>query len=198
MLEHIFGSKTRVKLLQLFLRSPERSFYVREIARAAGMQLNAVRRELANLEKISILLQVPVVVTEKGDSPHDRSKYFRANTQSVVFHELQALLMKAEVLEQNELVDSLERRAGRIKLLVFTGLFTQAPEAGTDMLLVGTVRESIVASIIAQFEKTMGYEVRYTIMEEREYLERREIGDKFLYNVFEARHVVALNKITPV
>ena len=47
MVEQLFGSKTRVKLLQLFYSNPNRSFYVREITRKIDEQINSVRRELS-------------------------------------------------------------------------------------------------------------------------------------------------------
>src|ERR1700722_9196026 len=56
MIEQLFGSKTRVKLLQLFYSNPNRSFYVREITRKIDEQINSVRRELANLLNIGIIL----------------------------------------------------------------------------------------------------------------------------------------------
>src|SRR5262249_52061486 len=55
MIEQLFGSKTRVKLLQLFYGNPNRSFYVREITRKIDEQINSVRRELANLLSIGII-----------------------------------------------------------------------------------------------------------------------------------------------
>src|ERR1700742_2611576 len=55
MIEQLFGSKTRVKLLQLFYSNPNRSFYVREITRKIDEQINSVRRELSNLLSIGII-----------------------------------------------------------------------------------------------------------------------------------------------
>src|SRR5207237_7512925 len=55
MIEQLFGSKTRVKLLQLFFSNPNRAFYVREITRKIDEQINSVRRELANLLSIGII-----------------------------------------------------------------------------------------------------------------------------------------------
>src|SRR3984957_11271423 len=55
MVEQLFGSKTRVKLLQLFYSNPNRSFYVREITRKIDEQINSVRRELANLLNVGII-----------------------------------------------------------------------------------------------------------------------------------------------
>src|SRR6201995_3521053 len=55
MIEQLFGSKTRVKLLQLFYSNPNRSFYVREITRKIDEQINSVRRELSNLLSIGVI-----------------------------------------------------------------------------------------------------------------------------------------------
>ena len=55
MFEQLFGSKTRVKVLNLFLNNEERSFYVREITRRVNEQINSVRRELSNLKNLNIL-----------------------------------------------------------------------------------------------------------------------------------------------
>src|SRR5271156_4365531 len=56
MIEQLFGSKTRVKLLQLFYSNPNRSFYVREITRKIDEQINSVRRELSNMLSIGIIV----------------------------------------------------------------------------------------------------------------------------------------------
>ena len=56
MIEQLFGSKTRVKLLQLFYSNPNRAFYVREITRKIDEQINSVRRELSNLLNIGIIV----------------------------------------------------------------------------------------------------------------------------------------------
>jgi predicted ArsR family transcriptional regulator len=54
MLSKLFGSKARVKLLKIFLSYPEKRFYIRQLARDLKLQVNSVRRELDNLEKIRI------------------------------------------------------------------------------------------------------------------------------------------------
>jgi len=52
MLERIFTSKTRVKILTLFMINPQKEMFVREISRSINENINAVRRELSNLEQI--------------------------------------------------------------------------------------------------------------------------------------------------
>jgi hypothetical protein len=62
------------------------------------------------------------------------------------------------------------------------------------MLIVGEIKTVQLAKIIRDFEKFLNRQIRYTIMEEKEFNERREIGDKFLYGVFESKHVFVINE----
>jgi len=193
MLEHLFGSKTRVKLLQLFFRYPERAFFVRELSRLSNTQLNSVRRELANLESCDI------VVRSDGKQKNDsvgtqRSKFFRLNTGSLLFGELKALLIKTQVLEEQEFINQIKTKSGNVSFFLLTGLFTNVDSVGTDILLVGTIKEQTVARLIKEYEKNSGNSVRYTIMSDKEFEERREIGDVFLYAVLESRHVTIADK----
>ncbi len=195
MLEHFFGSKTRVKLLNIFFRSPAKSFYVRELARLAETQLNAVRRELANL--VSIGLVAPVAAPGKGGETAgtERSKFYQLRSDSLLFPELKALLLKAQILEEQHLIETVKRRAGRISLFILTGFFTNEPDVETDMLIVGAVKPVVIATLIKSYEREAGRSVRYTLMDSREFRERHELGDKFLYSIFEARHITAVDEI---
>src|SRR3989339_501047 len=56
MLEELFVSRVRVKILQLFLSLPvDTLFHVREIVRRESEEINAVRRELARMEKYGMV-----------------------------------------------------------------------------------------------------------------------------------------------
>src|SRR3990172_4798097 len=56
MLEELFVSRVRVKILQLFLSSAQDSlFHVREIVRRVAEEINAVRRELSRMEKYGMV-----------------------------------------------------------------------------------------------------------------------------------------------
>jgi hypothetical protein len=71
MIDALFGSKTRVKLLHLFLNNPDKSFYVREITRLIDEQINSVRRELSNM------LSVGIIVSDSADN----KLYYSVNQQ---------------------------------------------------------------------------------------------------------------------
>ena len=85
MIDALFGSKTRVKLLHLFLSNPGKSFYVREITRLIDEQINSVRRELANMLSVGIIL---------SDSA-DNKLYYAANQQYEHFSPLRQIFSDA-------------------------------------------------------------------------------------------------------
>ncbi len=197
MLEQLFGSKTRVKLLHIFFHAPERPFYVRELARLAESQLNAIRRELANLEQVGLIMPVAIDKVEVPEGVGTgRSKYYKLDPACLLYIEMKSLLFKAQMLYERELIELLKDKAGKIKVLLFTGCFTDAKDAETDILLVGEVRPLVVSKLIAQFEKKLGKTLRYTIMTTKEWHDRREIGDKFLYSIFEGKHITVIDELS--
>ena len=55
MLEDIIISRVRVKILTHFLSHPGTIFHVRDIVRKVGEEINAVRRELAHMERAGMV-----------------------------------------------------------------------------------------------------------------------------------------------
>ena len=83
MLEQLFGSRTRIKLLRLFLGNPEREYFVRELTRLIDERINSVRRELANLESIGLVKSLS----------KDKKRFYQVNDKSPVFEEMRALIL---------------------------------------------------------------------------------------------------------
>ena len=84
MLERIFSSRTRVKLLDSFLLHPEREIHVREICRITGLNINGVRRELANLEEFGLLRS-----RNAGNA-----RFYTVNIAFPIYQELVGILLK--------------------------------------------------------------------------------------------------------
>jgi hypothetical protein len=118
MLEHFFGSKTRLKLLQVFFYNPDKNFFGRELARLINIQLNAVRREISNLEKLGIIYQVPKeqITDVELENFTGKLKYYRVRMDSLLFNELGALMSKVKVIEEQELIDEITKKAGDLKM----------------------------------------------------------------------------------
>lgn len=192
MLEHLFGSKTRVKLLRIFFRDDTKAYFVRELTRLLGVQINAVRRELEVLKKVGLVREV---IDQTNKAEIHQKKFFRVNTQAALYPELHALLLKAKLVEQQVFIEQLQEKAGTIDLLLLTGRFTGDRRAPSDILLVGDIKERIVTKLIADYENEFGFEIRYTVFSTKEFAERRHIMDKFLYELFEAKHIKIVDKL---
>ncbi|NUM25198.1 MAG: hypothetical protein HUU49_01070 [Candidatus Buchananbacteria bacterium] len=207
MLEQLFGSKTRVKLLRLFLNNPSQPYYLRELARNLKTQLNSVRREVTNLEKIGIIQSVTLadesagaaeVADKKGKKKKDRGgtkKYFLADTEFILYPELKALLLKAQLLLERNFVSKIERMAN-LRLFILSGVFVGIEGFATDMLLVGSMNRKRLATIVKDFEKELNRNINYTVMSMQEFKYRKDITDRFLYDILEGRKIVILDKLS--
>ncbi len=183
MLEQLFGSRTRVKLLNLFLANSNQSFYVRELTRELGEQINSIRRELANLEKIGLLT---------SDTKQFK-KYYKVNPQFILYQELRSLLLKSRLTLEKKFLSALQK-VGPVQYLALTGYFVDDHEAPVDIFVVGKVNKNKLAKLLEQFGSSFGQELRYTAMDPAEYKYRREVTDKFLYDIINRRKIVVLNK----
>ncbi|MBU4332426.1 hypothetical protein KKD19_01545 [Patescibacteria group bacterium] len=188
--EQLFGSKTRVKLLRLFLLDEGgEGFYIREISRSISEHINSVCRELDNLEALGLIQKMKK--KEKGT----QKIHYKANTSFVLYNELRSLIMKSQLLLRTSLMENI-KDIGAIHYLALTGSFTGVADATTDMLIVGRVNQKKLADLIKRFEKELGQEIRYTVMSTKEFLYRHQLTDRFLYTIFENEKIVLIDVVT--
>lgn len=200
MLEYLFGSKTRLKLLRTLFRDPGKSYYVRELTRILDVQINAVRRELELLMKAGIINEVQSkdIAKDKPESTKAGAKlrkYYQLDHESILYPELQALLVKGQLMGEQKFIEDIEKKAGDLKLFLLTGRFTGDTRVDTDILLVGNIKERTLSKIVSKHEKDFGFEIRCTLMSTREFEDRRHVMDKFLYSLFEADHVRVVDEL---
>ncbi len=194
-LEQLFGSKTRARLLALFLQHPEQSFFVRELTRKIDAQLNSVRRELQNLVELGVLMErVDQPVATSKSSLADKKKYYVANPSFMLYEDLRSLFTKASVLLKNDLVQEIDA-AGTIAYLAFTGRFVGTVGAPTDILVVGEVEPKALQKVVAQFEEELGHEINYTLLKKEEFLYRRQVTDRFLFSILEGEKIVMIDRV---
>jgi len=194
-LEQLFGSKTRARLLALFLQHPEQSFFVRELTRKIDAQLNSVRRELQNLVELGVLMErVDQPVSTAKSSLADKKKYYVANPSFMLYEDLRSLFTKASVLLKNDLVQEIDA-AGTIAYLAFTGRFVGTIGAPTDILVVGEVEPKALQKVVAQFEEELGHEINYTLLKKEEFLYRRQVTDRFLFSILEGEKIVMIDRV---
>lgn len=192
MLEHIFGSRTRVKLISLFLSAPGEAIYVRELTRRIGTQINAVRRELANLLKFGLIIETETTTAE-AKRPGLKRKYYILNTVYPLLPEIKALITKAQVLVEHRLDKELEQ-LGQVKYAALMGKFL-GQQAPVDLFIVGTINGLTLRKLLTKMEKALGQEINYTVMPLQEYTYRKDMMDKFLLKVLETPKNVVVDRL---
>lgn len=197
MIEQLFGSKTRVKLLQLFYSNPNRSFYVREITRKIDEQINSVRRELANLLNVGIIV---------SDTNNNRL-YYEVNQEFEHYAPLRQIFGHASTgtpatktgtkkvapiagMPDHDRIKAL----GNVEVAILTGQFTRDEKSGVDFLVVGDINQNALQKYIADLEAQEGKDIRYTYMNAQEFNYRRQIKDRFITTVLESKKQVLLDK----
>ncbi|MDO8598743.1 MAG: hypothetical protein Q7S02_01395 [bacterium] len=196
MLEHLFGSKTRVKLLRMFLGNPGTAFYVRELARKAGAQIHAIRRELENLEGLGIIRGGEASAEDAKQLRSRMRKYYQLDEEFFLVGELRTLVLRSQFLLEEELKRRVKRLGG-IRYFVLLGMFVGAEDAVTDVLIVGKVNRQWLARLMRQFERELARPVNYTVMSEKEFRYRWDVGDRFLYGLLEGKKISVIDEITP-
>jgi len=208
MLKLLFSSETRVKLLSLFLLHTDKRYSQAQLVAELKVASMAINKELENLVKFGLIIEneelvEPAIASENkslkikpgsrdkklAESQKKYKKYFFVNKTFILYQEIKALFVKAQVLSSQNFILSLEKNFSA-KLVILTGLFVNYPEAQTDLLIVGRIKKPPFLKLIAQLEKDLGREINFTIMDEREFYYRREIMDIFLYNILEGRKII--------
>lgn len=174
MLKDLFISKTRVKLFKVFLSNPGKIMYVRELVRLVGEQINAVRAELARMERVGML----------SSEARANRKFYGFRKDYIYFDELSRLVSKstglggAIIKERNKL--------GKIKYASLSGGFIKKKPVGptdVDLLIVGNVVLPQLAQLVKQNESDVEREINYSVMTEEEFTFRKRRGDPFVRNI---------------
>jgi len=197
MFEQLFGSKTRVKLMKLFLENPEKRFFVRELTRLCDSLINSIRRELSNLVELKIILEEAPAVKKDGLKKTINSrKYYRLNPKNLFRQDLLNLFMKSKIIMEKKFIERI-KRLGEIKYFCLSGTFVEDPRSQTDMLIVGEFEKDKVLKSLKEFEKEIERPINYTVMDVNEYQLRQDIADSFLEDIMaNERNIVIVDKLT--
>lgn len=174
MFADLITSKSRVKLLNVFLSSPNDMFHVREFVRRTGDEINAVRRELLFLEKAGILVREPRA---------NRVYYSLAKNYPFYFD---LLKLGAKTLGLGREILKNRAKIGKIKYAMFSGKFSRRVKREpdeVDLLIVGTVVLPELALLIREEEKRLKTEINYTVMSEQEFAFRKQKRDSFILSI---------------
>lgn len=174
MFSDLITSKARIKILEVFLVDPSQMYHVRGLVRLTGDEINAVRRELAFLEKKGILER----------EPRANRVYYSLNKSYPFYFDL--LRLGAKVLGLGSDILKNRVKLGKLKYAMFSGKFVRKikdnPEE-VDLLVVGTVVLPELSLLVREEEKKINSEINYTVMSEDEFAFRKKKRDPFILSI---------------
>lgn len=179
----LITSKTRIKILALFLDNPNDMFHVREVVRRVDEEINAVRRELIHLEKKGILKR----------EPRANRVYYYLDKNYPHFFDLLSIQAKNAGLGADIIKNRI--RLGKIKFAMLSGKFARGirdnPEE-VDLLVVGAVVLPELSLLIKGEEEKRKHEINYTVMTEEEFNFRKKRRDPFITSVIYGSRVMLI------
>ena len=189
MIDSLFGSKTRVKLLHLFLNNPEKSFYVREITRMIDEQINSVRRELANMVSVGIVQQDAI----------DNKLYYSVNEDYPYIKPLAAIFSDKNTeggmgaAGSVSWKDSLGRMRG-LRLAIISGKLVVGSSSAVDLLLVGDDMSAVtIKNLVKKIEKDRKIEINYAVISYDDFYYRMSVKDRFIMDIVRNKHSVLVD-----
>jgi len=178
MLETLFGSRVRKKLVVLFSTSAGKEFYVRQLARNLSERPNAVLIELNRLEKLGFL----------SSHYHGNMRLYGVNVKCPFYPEMKGMVLKTE--EFGSLLKDAVHGVSGVKFAFIFGSFAKGeekPSSDIDLMIVGSPDSAKVSRAVAKAEKALSRAVNYIIYPEREFLSKRKNG--FLSEVISGRKI---------
>lgn len=182
-LSALFVSRVRIKVFQLFLANPGQLYYIREIVRLIGEEINAVRRELNRLQRLGLL---------RSEWRGNR-KYYQFRPDYVFHRELLGLVTKTTGFGGTLLKE--KGRIGKIKYAFVNLAFIMGKKLAPDqvaLVLVGEIVLPELSYLVGEEEKRTNREIHYTVMTEDEFQYRKEHRDPFLITILSQPRVMLI------
>ena len=172
MLEHFFISKVRVKILKLYIEDAADSYHVRDVVRKVGEEINAVRRELINLEKAGLFTR----------EPKFNRVYYTLRKDYPIYNELKSLICKEYGLGGSILKE--KEQLGGITFAVLSSLYVNnAPmnPSEVDLLVVGdNINMERLSLLVRTIEVDKHREINYAVLSTEQFEQQKKKVDGYL------------------
>jgi len=185
LLENLFGSKERARLLRFFLQNPDQLYEFSDVVRKNMLKNTNTRKELQNLVRIKFAIKR----TKQGKN------YYQLNQDFNFYPELKNLIAKSNVYPQCMSLGKISK-IGNIKLAAISGVFINYHKSKADMILVGdAISKAKLKNLMNNLEAEIGKEINFVLMTMDEFKYRLNMLDKFVLEFLEGPHEEVINKI---
>ena len=174
MLKTIFGSKTRINILKLFIFNPKREYYVREIERLIKTSFDLVRRELIHLETIGLL----------KSRVSGKQKYYTLNTEHMLFPEFKSMILKTAGI--GDIIQGAIKNRNDILVAFIYGSYakdTENAESDIDLFVIGDISSTDLQVSVSEVESQTKREINPTVYSSKEFKEKYKAKNHFILSV---------------
>lgn len=162
MIEGLFTSKTRVKLLSEMLLNSDREYHIRELSRIIGISPIYVQKELRNLQSLGLLTS-----RKQGNMV-----LYVLDKRSTISDDLKRIFLKTELVG-TEILKSLD--SAKIQYALIYGSFAKGVEttkSDIDLLVIGDIDENVLLKSVSKAEGKVGREISYVLWTPKEFAQK--------------------------
>jgi hypothetical protein len=94
-----------------------------------------------------------------------------------------------ETKEEDQILKKIQK-AGNVKVLFLSGAFVRGSLQNVDIFIVGDMNKAKLAQVIGDMESAMNRELNYTAFRLEDFDYRRNLNDRFLLDMLDARKIV--------
>jgi predicted nucleotidyltransferase len=173
MLEALFSSKTRVRMLALLILGGGEPLHTRLISQKINAPYSQTWRELERLEKAGLL----------NSNTIGRLRFFQVNPKCAILPDLRTLLLKADGF--GEEVRKALRGIPINAAFIYGSMASNQADLSSDidLMIIGDASLEDLSNVIYKLEKKLSRAINYSIFPLKEWQERIRKGDAFLKNV---------------
>lgn len=197
-LEKLFGSSDRVKIMKLFLFNDDKVFDKEEIVKRAKVTSLIATKELKLLNEIKLVHKRNITKNSKtktGKVSKKKVTGYILNQDFNLLKHLRNLLINNEPLQHSDISKRLGK-AGKIKLVIISGVFIQSDDSRVDLLVVGDqIRDRSLNNIVKTMESEIGKELRYAWLATDEFKYRQSVCDRLIRDIMDYQHEVVVDRI---
>lgn len=180
-ISHIFGSETKVKVMRLFVFNPGAIFTAKTVCDRVKANPKLVRRDLNTLAKSGLIKK--------------RARGYILDPDYRYLPAIEHFLLEASAVTDKEILKRLSR-AGKLSLILTSGVFKHDPEARVDLLVVGDrIKQSKLLHAISSIEAQIGRELRYAAFETPDFKYRLGVYDKLIRDILDYPHHKIIDKV---
>ena len=188
-LEKLFDSVPKARILRLFMQTPDQPFTFDEVTQKCNVKTTQARKEINKFLKLKIIFE------KKVHTKKIKTNVYTTNQDFEVFQELRNLAIKSSVTSRKSILQRV-KKLGRIRLAMIAGTLINNDRGRTDLLLVADdIPKGKLERFLSELESEVGRQVHYTLMTGEEFTYRTNMYDRFLRDILESPHEKLINRL---